>query len=126
MLNELDLKTEFSFLLIQKKKNTINAIRRIATTSLFVEEHVALIVLLIVKINILTFKFNLVNFFKIRVSESIRIWKLTIFKIFAHMRNERSYEVKDSKFYRIISQRELNTFNRIYIIVFVMKSIIYR
>jgi hypothetical protein len=42
------------------------------------------------------------------------------------MRNKRSYEVKDSKFYRVINQRELNTFNRICIIVFAMKSIIYR
>jgi hypothetical protein len=99
--------------------------RRIATTSLFVEELVASIVLFIVKINIFVSKFDLVNLFKIRVSEFIRVWKLTIFEIFAHMRNERSYEVKDSKFYRIISQRELNTFNRMCIIVFVMKLIIY-
>jgi hypothetical protein len=100
--------------------------RRIATTSLFVEELIALIVLLIVKINILVFESNLVNLFKIRVSESIRVWKLTIFEVFTHMRNERSYEVKDSKFYRVISQRELDTFNRMCIIVFAMRSIIYR
>jgi hypothetical protein len=46
--------------------------------------------------------------------------------MFAHMRNKRSYEVKDSKFYRVINQRELNAFNRMYIIVFAMRSIIYR
>jgi hypothetical protein len=99
--------------------------RRIATTSLFVEELVASIVLLIVKINILVSKFDLVNLFKIQVSESIRVWELTIFEVFAHMRKKRSYEVKDSKFYRVISQRELDTFNRICIIVFAMKSITY-
>jgi hypothetical protein len=73
ILNELNSKTRFSFLLIQKKKNTINAMSRIATTSSFVEELIALIVLLIVKINILAFKFDLVNLFKIRVSEFIRV-----------------------------------------------------
>jgi hypothetical protein len=83
--------------------------RRIVTTSLFVEELVASIVLFIVQ-----------------VSESIRVWELTIFEVFAHMRNKRSYEVKDSKFYRVISQRELDTFNRMCIIVFAMKLIIYR
>jgi hypothetical protein len=77
--------------------------RRIATTSSLVEELVVLIVLLIIKINFLASEFNLVNLFKIRVSEFIRVWKLTIFEVFAHMRNERSYEVKDSKFYRVIN-----------------------
>jgi hypothetical protein len=77
--------------------------RKIATTSSLVEELVALIVLFIVKINILVFEFNLVNFFKIRVSEFIRKWELTIFEVFAYMRNERSYKVKNSKFYQIIS-----------------------
>jgi hypothetical protein len=125
MLNELNSKTRFSFLLIQKKRNTINAMRRIATTSSLVKELVASIVLFIVKINILVFKSNFVNLFKIRVSESIRVWKLTIFEVFAHMRNKRSHEVKDSKFYRVINQRELNTFNRMCIIVFAMRSIIY-
>jgi hypothetical protein len=100
--------------------------RRIATTLSFVEELVVLIVLFIVKINILAFESNFVNLFKIWVSERIRVWKLTIFEVFAHMRNERSYEVKDSKLYRVISQRELDTFNCICIIVFAMKSIIYR
>jgi hypothetical protein len=99
--------------------------RRIATTSSLVEKLVASIVLLIVKINIIAFESNLVNLFKIRVSESIRVWELTIFEVFAHMRNERSYEVKNSKFYRVISQRELDTFNRMCIIVFAIKSIIY-
>jgi hypothetical protein len=99
--------------------------RRIATMSSLVEELVASIVLLIMKINILAFESNLVNLFKIRVSEFIRMWKLTIFEVFAHMRNKRSYEVKDLKFYRVISQRELNTFNRMCIIVFAIKSIIY-
>jgi hypothetical protein len=83
-------------------------------------------VLLIVKINILVSEFDLVNFSKIRDSESIRVWKLTILEVFVHMRNERSYEVKDSKLYRVISQRELDTFNRMCIIVFAIKSIIYR
>jgi hypothetical protein len=73
--------------------------RKIATTSSLVEELIALIILLIVKINILVFEFNLVNLFKIRVDEFIRVWELTIFEVFAHMQNERSYEVKDSKFY---------------------------
>jgi hypothetical protein len=73
--------------------------RRIATTSSLVEELVASIVLFIVKINILAFKSDFVNFFKIRVSESIRMWELTIFEVFAHIRNERSYEVKDLKLY---------------------------
>jgi hypothetical protein len=73
--------------------------RKIATTSFLVEELVALIMLFIMKINILVFKFNLVNLFKIRVSEFIRVWELTIFEVFAHMRNKRSYEVKDLKFY---------------------------
>jgi hypothetical protein len=126
MLNELDSKTRFSFLLTQKKRNTINAMCRIATTSFLVEELVASIVLLIVKINILIFEFDLVNFFKIRVSEFICVWELTIFEVFVHMRNERSYEVKDSKLYRVISQRELDTFNRMCIIVFAMRLIIYR
>jgi hypothetical protein len=99
--------------------------RRIATTSSLVEELVVLIVLFIVKINIVVFEFDLVNFFKIRVNEFIRVWELTIFEVFAHMRNERLYEVKDSKFYRVINQRELDTFNRMCIIVFAMKSIIY-
>jgi hypothetical protein len=79
--------------------------RRIATTSSFVEEFVALIMLFIMKINILVSKFNLVNLFKIRVSEFIRMWELTIFEVFAHMRNDCSYEVKDSKFYRVIVKR---------------------
>jgi hypothetical protein len=73
MLNELNSKTEFFFLLTQKKRNTINAMRIIATTSSRVEKLVALIVLFIVKINILVFESNLVNFFKIRVSEFICI-----------------------------------------------------
>jgi hypothetical protein len=73
MLNELDSKTRFSSLLTQKKRNTINAMRRIATTSPLVEELVASIVLLIVKINIIASESDLVNLFKIRVSESIRV-----------------------------------------------------
>jgi hypothetical protein len=73
MLNELNSKTRFSFLLIQKKRNTINAMRRIATTLSLVEELVALIMLLIVKINIIVFESDLVNLFKIQVSESIRV-----------------------------------------------------
>jgi hypothetical protein len=73
MLNELNSKTRFSFLLTQKKRNTINAMRRIATTSSLVEELVASIVLLIVKINIIASESDLVNLFKIRVSESIRV-----------------------------------------------------
>jgi hypothetical protein len=77
--------------------------RKVATTSSLVEELVASIMLFIVKINILASESDFVNFFKIRVSESIRVWKLTIFKVFAHMQNKRSYEVKNSKFYRIIS-----------------------
>jgi hypothetical protein len=125
MLNELNSKTRFSFLLTQKKRNTINAMRRIATTLSLVEELVASIVLFIVKINIIVFEFDLVNLFKIRISESIRVWELTIFEVFAHMRNERSYEVKNSKLYRVISQRELDTFNRMCIIVFAIRSIIY-
>jgi hypothetical protein len=99
--------------------------RRIASTSSLVEEFIALIVLFIVKINILVFKINLVNLFKIRISESIRVWKFTIFEVFSHMRNKRSYEVKNLKFYRVISQRELDTFNYMCIIVFAIKLIIY-
>jgi hypothetical protein len=99
--------------------------RKIAKTSSFVEKLVALIVLLIMKINILVSKFNLVNFFKFRVSEFIRVWELTIFEVFAHMQNERSYKIKDSKFYRVINKRELDIFNRMCIIVFAIKLIIY-
>jgi hypothetical protein len=73
MLNELNSKTRFSFLLIQKEKNTINAMRRIATTSSLVEELIVSIVLFIVKINILVFKSDLVNLFKIRVREFIHV-----------------------------------------------------
>jgi hypothetical protein len=73
MLNELDSKTRFSFFLTQKKRNTINAMRKIATTSFFVEELIASIVLFIVKINILVSESDLVNFFKIRISEFIRV-----------------------------------------------------
>jgi hypothetical protein len=73
MLNELNSKTRFSSLLTQKKRNTINAMRKVATTSSLVEELVASIVLLIVKINIIVSEFDLVNLFKIRVSEFIRV-----------------------------------------------------
>jgi hypothetical protein len=60
-------------------------------------------VLLIVKINILVFESNSINLLKIRVSDFILVWELTIFEVSTYMRNERSYEVKNLKSYRVVS-----------------------
>ena len=122
MRKELDDDIEFSFVLTRQERDVIRVMRSMISETMRTQFVVAAITYASLKFNVSTISSASLI---IRVNDSIDVWNLIDDEVSTHMRNERSYNVMNSNFYKAINQRELDIFNRICITVFAMRSIIY-